>query len=69
MKSLFLTNEYPPHIYGGAGIHVQYLTRELSRLCDVEVRCFGDQNDTPQRTPHGSPASGWTPACGPAPSR
>ncbi len=45
MKTLFLTNEYPPHIYGGAGIHVQYLTRELSRLCDVEVRCFGDQND------------------------
>lgn len=45
MKALFLTNEYPPNIYGGAGIHVQYLTRELSRLCDVEVRCFGDQND------------------------
>jgi alpha-maltose-1-phosphate synthase len=46
MKSLFLTNEYPPYIYGGAGIHVQYLTRELSRLCDVEVRCFGDQHET-----------------------
>ena len=45
MKALFLTNEYPPNIYGGAGIHVQYLTRELSRMCDVEVRCFGDQND------------------------
>ncbi len=45
MKSLFLTNEYPPYIYGGAGIHVQYLTRELSQFCDVEVRCFGDQDD------------------------
>jgi len=45
MKSLFLTNEYPPYIYGGAGIHVQYLTKELSRLCDVEVRCFGDQHE------------------------
>lgn len=44
MKSLILTNEYPPHIYGGAGIHVQYLTRELSNFCDVEVRCFGDQD-------------------------
>jgi starch synthase len=33
MKALFLTNEYPPNIYGGAGIHVQYLTKELSRLC------------------------------------
>lgn len=47
MKSLFLTNEYPPYIYGGAGIHVQYLTRELTRYCDVEVRSFGDQNDQP----------------------
>lgn len=43
MKSLLLTNEFPPNIYGGAGIHVQYLSRELARLCDVEVRCFGDQ--------------------------
>jgi alpha-maltose-1-phosphate synthase len=44
MKALFLTNEYPPHVYGGAGVHVEYLTRELSRLIDVEVRCFGDQD-------------------------
>lgn len=43
MKALFLTNEFPPYIYGGAGVHVDYLTRELSRLCQVEVRCFGDQ--------------------------
>lgn len=43
MKTLFLTNEFPPYIYGGAGVHVDYLTRELSRLCEVEVRCFGDQ--------------------------
>ena len=43
MKPLLLTNEYPPNIYGGAGIHVQYLSRELSRLCDLEVRCFGEQ--------------------------
>lgn len=43
MKSLLLTNEFPPNIYGGAGIHVQYLSRELAQLCDVEVRCFGDQ--------------------------
>lgn len=44
MKVLFLTNEYPPHVYGGAGVHVEYLTRELARLVDVEVRCFGDQD-------------------------
>lgn len=43
MKALMLTNEYPPHIYGGAGVHVDYLTRELARLMEVEVRCFGDQ--------------------------
>ncbi len=45
MKSLLLSNEYPPNIYGGAGIHVEYLSRELAKLCDVEVRCFGGQND------------------------
>ena len=43
MKALFLTNEYPPHIYGGAGVHVDYLSRELAKLMEVEVRCFGDQ--------------------------
>ena len=43
LKTLILTNEYPPHVYGGAGIHVEYLSRELSKLCKVEVRCFGDQ--------------------------
>ncbi len=43
MKVLFLTNEYPPHIYGGAGVHVGFLSRELAKLMPVEVRCFGDQ--------------------------
>jgi starch synthase len=43
MKALLLTNEYPPHVYGGAGVHVEFLSRELARLMDVEVRCFGDQ--------------------------
>src|SRR5437762_1330143 len=44
MKILFLTNEFPPHIYGGAGVHVDYLSRELAKSMPVEVRCFGDQN-------------------------
>jgi len=44
VKVLFLTNEYPPHIYGGAGVHVAYLSRELAKSMPVEVRCFGDQN-------------------------
>ncbi len=40
-----LTNEYPPHVYGGAGVHVDYLVRELTRFMDVEVRCFGEQDE------------------------
>ena len=44
MKVCFLTNEYPPHIYGGAGVHVGYLSRELAKTIDVDVRCFGDQH-------------------------
>ena len=44
MKALLLTNEYPPYTYGGAGVHVEYLSRELSRILPVEVRSFGDQN-------------------------
>ncbi|HEV7662694.1 MAG TPA: glycogen synthase [Chloroflexota bacterium] len=43
MRALLLTNEYPPHVYGGAGVHVEFLSRELSKLMDVEVRSFGDQ--------------------------
>ena len=46
MKTLLLTNEYPPHVYGGAGVHVEYLARELAKLMQVEVRCFGKQNST-----------------------
>jgi len=36
-----LTREYPPEVYGGGGVHVEFLTRELRRLVDVEVHCFG----------------------------
>jgi alpha-maltose-1-phosphate synthase len=43
VKVLLLTNEYPPSTYGGAGVHVEYLSRELAKLMPVEVRCFGDQ--------------------------
>ena len=43
MKALFLTNEYPPNIYGGAGVHVGYLSQELAKSMPVEVRCFGNQ--------------------------
>lgn len=45
MKSLFFTREFPPYVYGGAGVHVEYLAQELSKIMKVDVRCFGDQND------------------------
>jgi alpha-maltose-1-phosphate synthase len=44
MKVLFYTREYPPYVYGGAGVHVEYLARELAHLMKVEVRSFGDQD-------------------------
>lgn len=44
MKTLFYTREFPPYVYGGAGVHVEYLAAELAKLMEVEVRCFGDQN-------------------------
>lgn len=44
MKALVLTREYPPDVYGGAGVHVEYLARELARLIPVEVRTFGAQD-------------------------
>jgi glycogen synthase len=46
MKALFLTREFPPYVYGGAGVHVEYLAKELAELISVEVRSFGDQNVT-----------------------
>jgi starch synthase len=42
MRVDLLTREYPPDVYGGAGVHVEYLARNLRPLADVRVRCFGD---------------------------
>jgi glycogen synthase len=39
-----LTREYPPEVYGGAGVHVEYLSRGLAKLIPVEVRAFGTQD-------------------------
>ena len=43
MKVTIISKEYPPHVYGGAGVHVKFLTRELAKRMQVEVRCFGEQ--------------------------
>jgi alpha-maltose-1-phosphate synthase len=37
-----LTREFPPDVYGGAGVHVEYLAPALAELVDVEVHCFGE---------------------------
>ncbi|RMI88148.1 glycosyl transferase family 1 [Streptomyces sp. ZS0098] len=37
-----LTREYPPAVYGGAGVHVEFLARELRSLVDLEVHCWGE---------------------------
>jgi glycogen synthase len=49
LKVCFITREYPPNVYGGAGVHIQHLARELARVMDVEVRCFGEQDFTKGR--------------------
>ncbi|MGW0805983.1 glycogen synthase [Nonomuraea sp. NPDC002799] len=41
MRVDLLSREYPPEVYGGAGVHMEYLARELRKLADVRVRCFG----------------------------
>jgi len=45
MKALFYTREFPPYVYGGAGVHVEYLATELAKLMEMDVRCFGDQDE------------------------
>ena len=41
LRVALLTREYPPEVYGGAGVHVEYLARELARLVDLTVHCQG----------------------------
>jgi alpha-maltose-1-phosphate synthase len=47
MKVALLTREFPPEVYGGAGVHVEYLSRELAGLVDVSVYCFGAPRNSP----------------------
>ena len=43
MRVGLFTREYPPQVYGGAGIHVEYLSREMAKDIEVEVHCWGPQ--------------------------
>jgi glycogen synthase len=47
MKVTFLTWEYPPHVYGGAGVHVNHLVGELRKRVEIEVRTLGNEGATP----------------------
>ncbi|MFJ8944521.1 glycogen synthase [Streptomyces sp. NPDC102395] len=42
MRVGLLTREYPPDVYGGAGVHVEFLARELRELVDLDVHCWGE---------------------------
>ncbi len=45
MRAAILTREFPPDVYGGAGVHVDFLVRELRRLVDVDVHCMGEPRE------------------------
>jgi starch synthase len=46
LKVALLTREYPPEVYGGAGVHVEYLARELAPFVDLTVHCQGAPRTT-----------------------
>ena len=45
MRAAILTREFPPDVYGGAGVHVDFLVRELRKLIDVDVQCMGEPRE------------------------
>lgn len=47
MRVGLLTREYPPEVYGGAGVHIEYLSKHLAPLVDVEVHAFGGPRPSP----------------------
>ena len=74
MNIVILTNEYPPYVYGGAGVHVEYLSRELADMEDhahvVKIFCFGDQHlQEGNFTVEGIAADGQALGCGTSAAR
>ena len=47
LRVALLTREYPPDVYGGAGVHVEYLARELRRRAELTVHCWGAPRTEP----------------------
>jgi starch synthase len=58
-----LTREYPPDVYGGAGVHVEYLAAELRHRLDLRVHCWGEPRDEPGVVAHRA----WTALSEPMP--
>ncbi|GIE31328.1 glycogen synthase [Actinoplanes italicus] len=56
MRIDLISREYPPEVYGGAGVHLEYLARDLRGLADVRVHCFGAPRDEPGVTAYPEPA-------------
>jgi starch synthase len=67
MKVALLTREYPPDVYGGAGVHVEYLARELGRVADVTVHCWGDERPSVPDGPTVVAHRPWEALAGPEP--
>ena len=63
MRVALLTREYPPEVYGGAGVHVEYLGRELARREQLAVHCWGAERDDPEVFAH----SAWDALAGSEP--
>jgi alpha-maltose-1-phosphate synthase len=54
MRTALVSREYPPEVYGGAGVHVEYLSREMRRLVELSVHCFGAPREQPGVSAHRS---------------
>jgi len=52
LRVALLTREFPPEVYGGAGVHAAYLSRHLADLVDLDVHCFGTRRDAAHVTAH-----------------
>ena len=55
MRVDIITKEYPPEVYGGAGVHVTELVKALRERMDVQVRAFGGARDETGTTAYGVP--------------
>lgn len=67
MRVALLSREYPPEVYGGAGVHVEYLARELAHLTTVDVHCFGADRPVPGASPAVYAYRPWDRLAGTAP--